>query len=89
MLKEELMALDAAPTAFLAALARARGKPLHEITPAEARGLGAALKELYRPGPEMAPVVDHQVPTAAGGSVAIRVHELVLGPLRPRGRPPR
>lgn len=67
------MALDAATTAFLTAMAEAGGKAIHEMTPAEARALGAQLKEMYGPGPEMAHVVEHTVATADGGSFPIRV----------------
>lgn len=67
------MALDAATTEFLTAMAEAGGKALHEMTPAEARALGAQLKEMYGPGPAMAHVVDHSVPTPDGGSFPIRV----------------
>lgn len=67
------MALDAATTAFLTAMAEAGGKALHEMTPAEARALGAQLKEMYGPGPAMAHVVDHTVPTPDGDSFPIRV----------------
>lgn len=67
------MALDAATTAFLEEMAKAGGKPLHEMTPAEARGFGEALRQMYGPGPEMAQVVEHQVPTADGASLALRV----------------
>jgi acetyl esterase len=72
-LKEECMALDAATTAFLTQMAEAGGKPLHEMTPQEARGFGAALREMYGPGPDVAQVIEHQVPTADGASIAIRV----------------
>jgi acetyl esterase len=67
------MALDAATTAFLTAMGEAGGKALHEMTPAEARGLGAALKEMYGPGPAMAQVIDHSVPTRDGSSFPLRV----------------
>lgn len=67
------MALDAATTAFLEAMAQAGGKPLHEMSPTEARALGAQLKEMYGPGPAMAHVVDHTVATPDGGSFPIRV----------------
>lgn len=67
------MALDAATSAFLAQMAQAGGKPLHEMTPVEARGFGAALREMYGPGPEMAQVMEHTVATPDGGSFAIRV----------------
>lgn len=67
------MALDAATTGFLTAMAEAGGKGIHEMTPEEARALGAQLKEMYGPGPEVAQVVEHTVPTPDGGSFPIRV----------------
>jgi acetyl esterase len=74
------MALDAATTAFLTAMGEAGGKALHEMTPAEARALGAQLKEMYGPGPEVAQVIEHTVATPDGGSFPIRV-------LVPQGAP--
>ncbi|MGY1712435.1 alpha/beta hydrolase [Geodermatophilus sp. SYSU D00758] len=47
------MALDDATTAFLTQMADSGAKPLHEMTPEEARGLTAALGEMYGPGPDM------------------------------------
>lgn len=67
------MALDAATTAFLEEMAKAGGKGIHEMTPQEARALGAMLKEMYGPGPEVAQVVDHTVATPDGASFPIRV----------------
>ena len=50
------MALDEATSGFLTQMAAAGGKPLHEMTPDEARGLGGMLGDMYGPGPEMARV---------------------------------
>ena len=47
------MALDEATTTLLQQLAESGAKPLHEMTPQEARGLTAALGEMYGPGPDM------------------------------------
>ncbi|GLW99055.1 alpha/beta hydrolase fold domain-containing protein [Microtetraspora sp. NBRC 16547] len=66
------MALDEATIAFLTQMAESGTKPLHEMTPEEARGLTAALGEMYGPGPEMARVDDVEVTTAVG-SFPIRV----------------
>jgi acetyl esterase len=66
------MALDDATAAFLAQMAESGAKPLHEMTPEEARGLTAALRELYGPGPEMARVEDTRVDTA-DGSFPVRI----------------
>jgi acetyl esterase len=69
----EHMALDAATNAFLAQMAEAGGKAIHEMTPAEARALGVQLKEMYGPGPAMAQVIEHSIPTADGSSFPMRV----------------
>src|SRR5919206_5160841 len=66
------MALDEATTAFLSQMAQSGMKPLHQMTPMEARGLGVALREMYGPGPEVARVVDDTVPVE-GGEIAVRV----------------
>lgn len=60
------MALDEATTAFLAEMAESGAKPLHEMTPEEARGLMAELGEMSGPGPEMARADDVSVRTAEG-----------------------
>ncbi|MCU0493342.1 MAG: alpha/beta hydrolase, partial [Chloroflexaceae bacterium] len=67
------MALDAATGAFLAEMAQAGAKPIHEMTPAEARGLGVMLSEMYGPGPEVARVEEQHITTADGGSFPVRV----------------
>jgi acetyl esterase len=61
------MALDQATTALLQQMAESGAKPLHEMTPEEARGFGGALRELYGPGPEMARVEDVTIPAPHGG----------------------
>src|SRR5690606_20651174 len=66
------MALDDATTAFLDQMAESGAKPLHEMTPAEARGLGETLRGLYGPGPQMKQVRDLRVPVD-GGDIAVRV----------------
>lgn len=73
------MALDEATAGFLAQMAESGMKPLHEMTPEEARGLGGALRDMYGPGPEVAHVVDESVPVP-GGSVPVRI----LAPENPR-----
>ncbi|SEO54386.1 alpha/beta hydrolase [Trujillonella endophytica] len=67
------MALDDATTALLTQLAESGTKPLHEMTPQEARGLTAALGELYGPGPEMARVEDVAAPSPDGPDVPLRL----------------
>jgi acetyl esterase len=75
------MALDQATTALLEQMAASGGRPLHELTPAEARGVMAAMRGDAPPGPDMASVRDTRV-RASGGFVPVRV----LVPVdRPRG----
>src|ERR1700733_1029937 len=75
------MALDQATTALLDEMAASGLKPLHELSPAEARDRTAALRAAEAPGPEMAAVRDTRV-RASGGFVPVRV----LSPVaRPRG----
>jgi acetyl esterase len=66
------MALDEATTALLAQLAGSRAKPLHEMTPEEARGMAAAMRGQGGPGPEMVRVQNARV-RSAGGSFPVRV----------------
>ena len=75
------MALDEATTALLEQMSAGGGRPLHELTPAEARGVMAAMRGDAQPGPDMASVRDTRV-RASGGFVPVRV----LVPVdRPRG----
>ncbi|NCC34731.1 MAG: alpha/beta hydrolase [Chloroflexia bacterium] len=67
------MPLDAATVNFLNQMAEAGGKPIHESTPEEVRGLTAALRDMYGPGPAVAQVIDHTVATPDGESFQIRV----------------
>ena len=67
------MALDEATAGLLAGMAESGAKPLHEMTPAEARGFGDMLRELYGPGPAVAAVREERVPVAGGDSIAVRV----------------
>ncbi|WP_211177782.1 alpha/beta hydrolase fold domain-containing protein [Pseudonocardia acidicola] len=67
------MALDDATAGFLAQPAESGAKPLHEMTPEEARSLGGMLRELYGPGPELPRVSDEQVSTSGGSSFGVRV----------------
>jgi acetyl esterase/lipase len=66
------MALDQATTALLEELAASGLAPLHELTPAEARGRMAMLRGDAPPGPDMAAVRDTRV-RASGGFVPVRV----------------
>jgi acetyl esterase len=75
------MAIDQATTALLEQLAASGGRPLHELSPAEARGVMAAMRGEQAPGPDMASVRDTRI-RASGGFVPVRV----LVPVdRPRG----
>ncbi len=67
------MALDEATAAFLTQLAASGAKPLHEMSPTEARGLGVILREMYGPGPEVAQVRDERIPVAGGATITGRV----------------
>jgi acetyl esterase len=75
------MALDQATTALLEQLAASGGRPLHELTPAEARGVMAAMRGEQPPGPDMASVRDTRV-RASGGFVPVRI---LVPVARPRG----
>jgi acetyl esterase len=75
------MALDQATTALLEQMAASGGKPLHELTPADARGLMTAMRGEEAPGPDMASVRDTRV-RASGGFVPVRV---LVPVAQPRG----
>jgi acetyl esterase len=66
------MALDEATAAFLTQMAESGAKPLHEMTPEQARAQLRELGEMTGPGPDMAHVGWATV-TTADGSVPIRV----------------
>jgi acetyl esterase len=66
------MALDEATVALLEQMAASGAKPLHELTPAEARGFVAAMRGEAPSGPEMTSVRDTRVPVS-GGFVPLRV----------------
>jgi acetyl esterase len=67
------MALDEATAGFLTQLAESGAKPLPELTPEEARGFAAMLRELYGPGPEVDKAYDVELPTADGHTFTVRV----------------
>jgi acetyl esterase len=73
------MALDQATAALLAQMAASGARPLHELEPAEARGLMGAMRGEQTPGPDMAAVRDARV-RVSGGFVPVRV-------LVPAGQP--
>jgi acetyl esterase len=72
----EAVAVDEATSAFIAQMAESGLKPLHEMTPEEARGLGGAWLELYGSGPEVGSVNDDAVPVE-GGEVPVRIYQPV------------
>jgi len=67
------MALDEATAGFLAQLAESGARPLHELTPEEARGFTAMLRDLVGPGPDVDKSYDVQLPTADGHDFTVRV----------------
>jgi acetyl esterase len=66
------MALDDATTQFLSQVSAPGAKPIHEMTPAEARALGGSLREMYGPGPDVGSVRDSHAPSPSG-EVPVRV----------------
>jgi cation diffusion facilitator CzcD-associated flavoprotein CzcO/acetyl esterase/lipase len=60
--------LDEASAGFIATLAASGLKPVHELSPEEARAAGAGLVELYGRGPRMARVEDVEL-----GSIRLRL----------------
>jgi acetyl esterase len=67
------MAIDQATAGFLAQLAESGAQPLHEMKPAEARGLFGMLLDLSGPGPAVANCYDEQVATPDGSQFGVRV----------------
>ncbi len=67
------MAIDQATAGFLAQLADVGAKPLHEMTPPEARSLFGTLLDLSGPGPAVATCYDEQVATPDGSQFGVRV----------------
>jgi len=67
------MAIDEATAGFLTQLAESGAKPLHEMTPEEARGFTAAMRELIGPGPDVKKSYDVQVPTPDDDHITVRV----------------
>ncbi|MFR9803168.1 alpha/beta hydrolase [Pseudonocardia sp. RS010] len=66
------MALDEATTGLLAQLAQLDAKPLHEMTPEQARDFTASLSEQTGPGPSVHRVRDTRV-HVSGGAVPLRI----------------
>ncbi|MGI9005317.1 MAG: alpha/beta hydrolase [Streptosporangiaceae bacterium] len=73
------MALDDATSAWLAQIAESGIKPLPELTPDEARGLGGVLAELYGPGPDVGSVTTEPV-ASEGGSFPVRIYRPAATP---------
>ena len=74
------MTLDLATTAFVSQLAVNAAKPLHEMTPEEARLALGPLAQFYGDGPEMAEERDHAATIRDGATINLRV-------LKPKGTP--
>jgi acetyl esterase len=66
------MALDLATKMMMDQMAAAPGKPIHELSPQDARAQMAGFAEMMGPAPKMARVEDHQIPVE-GGSILARV----------------
>ncbi|HEX7841462.1 MAG TPA: alpha/beta hydrolase [Kofleriaceae bacterium] len=76
------MALDEATAAFMTQLAASGAKPLHEMSPEEARGFGAMLRQMYGPGPEVGQVREERIPVGGGATIPAR---LLIPTGAPRG----
>lgn len=68
------MSLDEASAAFVAQIAASGTKPLNEMTPAEARGLGGMLTSLSGPGPDVERIDEHCADPGGGEPVALRAY---------------
>lgn len=66
------MPLDTATVAFLELVKQAGGKPLHEMTPVEARAFGSSMRDLLGEGPAVARLEPGQV-NYPGGSFDVKV----------------
>ena len=69
------MALDPQTTMFIQMMAEGAdpdAKPLHEMSPEEARGFGGAIAEMAGPAPPMARVEEHTIETG-DGAFSLRV----------------
>ena len=75
----DIVALDQATAALLEQLMASGDRPLHEMTPQEARGVMAALRGDAAPGPDMAEVRDIRV-RVSGGLVPVRVLTPAVAP---------
>ncbi|MFI7707869.1 alpha/beta hydrolase [Nonomuraea sp. NPDC049480] len=67
------MSLDEATTRFLLQMGEAGAKPLHEMSPEEARVTFGALRDLYGEGPAMARVEEAVIAAEDGGSFGARI----------------
>ncbi|MEB3031801.1 alpha/beta hydrolase [[Mycobacterium] nativiensis] len=67
------MALDEATAAFLTQMGEGGSKPLHEMSPEEARGLGAELAALYGEGPDMHRFAELSAPGIDGYLIPLRL----------------
>lgn len=67
------MALDSATSAFLTQMAESDAPPMWELTPAQAREMGAALVQMYGPGPDMHRVQNLRIDSGASGQFDLRI----------------
>jgi acetyl esterase len=71
------LALDEATVGFLTQLAESGAKPLNELTPVEARGFMAMLRDLYGPGPEVERTYDVELAAGDGSSSSFTARVLI------------
>jgi acetyl esterase len=67
------MALDEETSAFLAEMAGSGGKPIHQMSPSEARAMGDGLIAINGSGPDMHSVSEERIATDDGATFAVRI----------------
>ncbi len=73
------MTLDVATARFYEEMVQSGGRPMHELTPAEARSYRAGLAALNGPAPRMASVAEHTL-ERSDGSFRVRVLRPIAEP---------
>ena len=66
------MTLDDATAQFLEQMAASDSKPIHDMSPDEARALGGQLRQMYGQGPEIGSVLDATA-SGPGGQIPVRI----------------
>lgn len=66
------MTLDDATAQFLEQMAASDSKPIHDMSPDEARALGGQLRQMYGQGPEIGWVLDATA-SGSGGQIPVRI----------------